>query len=177
LYICKKEAMDFVRGIDPKQSLGIGLGPKIKAWMSRSAEEFNYDDYVEVWQWALEKKKNIVFPYIVRMKGTKWVNGEIIDPSDYNNELLWRSIEYKNIAAVKSLLAVPGLFRKEILTLEPGTSELEGEFVERGDTKSPMRATNFGAFLNLASVVYENKEIENLLLNYFNDEFSKRTGS
>ncbi len=168
--------MDFVRGIEPKQSLGIGLGPKIKTQMSRSSE-FSYDDFYDVWQWALAKWKFEVFPYLVSLNGHKWVNGETIDVGDSNNELLWRSVEAKNIAAVKALLTVPGLFRKEILTLEPGTSELEGEFVERGDTKSPMRATNFGAFLNLATTAYPNKEVENLLINYFNDEFSKRAGS
>jgi len=106
---------------------------------------------------------------LVSLNGHKWVNGETIDVSDSNTELLWRSVEAKDIAAVKALLTVPGLFREEILTLEPGTSELR----ERGDTKSPMRATNFGTFLNLATTAYPNKEIENLLRNYFNDEFSK----
>jgi len=165
--------MDFVRGVDPKQSLNIGLGKEIRAQMSRSGE-FNYDDFYEVWQWALEKHKFHVFPYLVQMNGRKWVNGEKIDISDSNNELLWRSLEAKNIAAVKALLSVPGLFRKEILTLEPGTSELEGEYSYRGEHKSPMRATNFGAFLNLSTTAYPHKEIENLLLNYFQDEFRKR---
>jgi hypothetical protein len=161
--------MDFVRGIEPKQALGIGLGPKIKTWMSRS-DEFSYEDYVEVWEWALSKWKFMVFPYLVSLNGQKWVNGEIIDVSASNNELLWRSVEAKDIAAVKALLTVPGLFRKEILTLEVGTSELKGEYSSRGTDMRPMRATNFGAFLNLATTAYPNKEIENLLLNYFKNE-------
>jgi len=165
--------MDFVRGVDPKQSLGIGLGRKIKAQMSRT-EEFNYEDYFEVWQWALEKKKNFVFPYIVQMNGKKWVDGTTIDISDANNELLWRAIESKNIEAVKAVLKIPRLFRKETLVLEPGTAELEGEYTYRGEKKRPMRATNLGSFLNLSITSCPNKEIETLLRNYYNDEFSKR---
>jgi hypothetical protein len=161
--------MDFIRGIEPKQSLNIGFAPKIKNWMSHSGE-FSYDDFFEVWQWALARRKFTVFPYLISLNGRKWVNGKTIDVSDFNNELLWRSIETKDIAAVKALLTVSGLFRKEILTLEFGTSELEEEFVERGDIKRPMRATNFGTFLNLATAIYPNKEIEILLLNYFKYE-------
>jgi hypothetical protein len=165
--------VDFVRGIEPKQALGIGFGPKIKTWMSRS-EEFDYNDFFDVWQWALAKWKFIVFPYLVSLNGQKWVNGEKIDVSDSNNELLWRSVEAKNIAAVKALLTVPGLFNEEILTMDQGTSELKNEFIYRGHTKSPARATNFGTFVNLAIEHYPNKEIENLLLNYYRNELSKR---
>jgi hypothetical protein len=172
LYICKKVTMDFVRGVDPKQSLGIGLGKEIKTQMSRSTE-FSYDDFFEVWQWALEKHKFHVFPYLIQMNGKKWVNGEKIEISDANNELLWRSIEAKNIAAVKAILTIPGLFRKETLVLEPGTAELEGEYTYRGEDKFPMRATNLGSFLNLSITSCPNKEIENLLRNYYDDEFRK----
>lgn len=167
--------MNFVRGVEPKQSLGIGLGKEIRDQMNRSAE-FNYDNFSEVWQWALEKHKFHVFPYLVQMNGKNWVNGEKIKISDANNELLWRSIEAKNIAAVKAILGIPGLFRKETLVLEPGTTELEGEYTYRGDEKRPMRATNLGSFLTLSTTSSPNKEIENLLRNYFNDELQKRTG-
>jgi hypothetical protein len=156
------------------QSLGIGLGQKIKKMIARN-DEYDYEDFYRVWEWALDKNKNFVFPYIVSMNGKKWVDGTTIDVSDGNNELLWISImgsdkiEGGNIHAVKALLTVPGLFRKEILTLEQGTTELEGEFVERGDTKRPMRATNFGVFVNNA----KDKEMEDLLLNYYNNELRK----
>lgn len=167
--------MTFVRGLEPKQSLGIGLAPKIKAQISRS-EEFDYEDFWDVWKWALEKKKNI-FSWLISFNGKNWVNGEKIDVSDYNNELLWSSVNAGNPQAVKALLTIPGLFREEIFTLEPGTSELKGEFVERGDTQTPARATNFGAFLNLASrEIFENrpnKEVETMLKEYYSKYSSK----
>lgn len=167
--------MTFVRGLEPKQSLGIGLAPKIKAQMSRS-EEWDYEDFYDVWKWALEKKKNIFF-WLISFNGKNWVNGEKIDLSDYNNELLWSSVTEGNIEAVKALLTIPGLFREEIFTLDPGTSELKGEFVERGDTQVPARATNFGAFLNLSSQYmhenHPNKEVEMMLKEYYSKYSSK----
>ena len=158
----------FQRDMDPMQSLGIGLGKKIKAMMTKSGEfdEDDYNDHYRVWEWALEKKKNFVFPYLVAMNGKKWVDGATIDVSDGNNELLWISIDAGNMQAIKAILSITGLFRKEILTLEVGTSELEGEFTMRGDSKRPMRATNFGVFLNNA----KDKEMEDLLLNYYHNE-------
>jgi len=159
--------MSFIRGIDPKQALGVGLAQKLPSRMKNT--EYDYENYVDVWIWALERKnRSIFFPYIVGMNARKWVNGEKIDVSDWNNELLWRSIEAKNIEAVKSLLKVPDLFGKETFTLEQGTSELEGEFSWRGDTKRPMRGTNFGVFVNLAIEHYQNEEIKNLLIDYYN---------
>ena len=88
--------MSFIRGIDPKQALGVGLAQKLPFRMKNT--EYDYENYVDVWIWALERKnRSIFFPYIVGMNARKWVNGEKIDVSDWNNELLWRSIEAKNI--------------------------------------------------------------------------------
>jgi len=160
--------MSFVRGIDPKQALGIGLGKKLRSRVMNNPE-YDYNDYVEVWRWALQRKtRSIFFPYIVGMNGKEWVDGTTIDVSDWNNELLWASIMEENIEAVKALLVVPNLFRKETFTLKLGTSELEDEFTMRGKEKRPMRATNFGAFLNLAGNAFPNEEIKNLLLDYYN---------
>lgn len=165
--------MSFVRGIDPKQALGIGLGKRLRTRMMNNPE-YDYNDYVEVWRWALQRKaRSIFFPYIVGMNGKKWVDGTTIDVSDWNNELLWISLVEENIEAVKALLAVPNLFRKETLTLELGTSELEGEFTMRGEEKRPMRGTNFGAFLNLVVNSYPNEELKNLLLDYYNKNSRK----
>jgi hypothetical protein len=158
--------MSFTRGLDPKQALRIGLDKKLRSMMRNT--EYDYEKISDVWEWALERKnRSIFFPYIVGMNGKKWVNGKKIDASDWNNELLWRSIEAKNIEAVKSLLKVPDLFRKETFKLDQGTSELEGEFSWRGDTKSPMRGTNFGVFINLAVEHYPDPEIHALLLDYY----------
>ena len=161
--------MNFVRGADPKQALGIGLGPKIKNWMSHS-RDFSYDDIFEVWTWALRRKKDIVFPYLVGLNGKKWVNGEKIDFSD--PDFLWDSVSEGNVAAVKALLTIPNLFPEEVFILDQGASELKGQYVERGDEKRPMRATNFGAYVNLASrYMHENRpnpEVKQLLMDYYN---------
>jgi hypothetical protein len=158
--------MSFVRGLDPKQSLGIGLAPKIKAQMSRS--EYDYEDFYEVWKWAMEKKKNI-FSYLIGFNGKNWVNGEKVDLSD--SDFLWESVSEGNVAAVKALLTIPNLFPEEAFTLDQGTSELKDQYVERGHTKSPMRATNFGAYVNLASNYmhenHPNEEVEKMLKEYY----------
>jgi hypothetical protein len=163
--------MNFIRGIDPKIALNLGIFKKIPLMMENS--EYDYQDFREVWQWALKKHKFSLFSYLVSFHGKNWINGELIDLANYNNDLLWLSIEAKNIAAVKSLLNYPNLFPKEIFTLEQGTSELEGEFVERGDTKTPARATNFGTHLNLAIQHYPNSEIEEMLRSYYS-KYSKK---
>lgn len=161
--------MNFQRDMDVKQSLGIGLGQKIKTMIAEN-DEFDYEDYYRVWEWALEKKKNFVFPYIIGMNGKKWVDGTIIDAADNNNELLWISIQAGNIQAVKAVLTIPKLFREEILTLDIGTSELKGEFSVRGvcvrggvEEKRHMRATNLGTFIHNA----KKKEMVELLMNYW----------
>jgi hypothetical protein len=158
--------------MDPKQALGIGLGPKIKTMMEAEDSVFDYENFYQVWEWALKKKKDFVFPYIVGMNGKKWVNGDIIDASDNNNELLWISIQDGNMQAVKAVLTIPNLFREEILKLDQGTSELKGEFSTRNisvhdsDGKRAMRATNFGVFVSNA----KNKETKNMLMKYYKKE-------
>jgi hypothetical protein len=158
--------MNFIRNIDPKQALGVGLAQKLPSKMRNTA--YDYNNYVEVWRWALEKKDRAIFLYYLSgMQGKKWINGDTVDLSDWNNELLWLSLESRNIEAVKAILQHTKLFRKETMTLELGTSELEGEFSWRGDTKSPMRGTNFGVFVNLAVKHYPDPEIHALLLDYY----------
>ena len=158
--------MKFIRNADPKVSLGIGLGKEIENMMSKQSM-YNFDNYYDVWAWALENEKNDVFSYIVNMNGKIWINGDKIDVSDFNNELLKQSIIFHNIVAVKCLLSIPNLFSKEVFTLEQGTSKLKNQFVYRGHTKISMRATNFGVFINLVVEHYPNKEIERLLLKYY----------
>ncbi|HPI82905.1 MAG TPA: hypothetical protein PK122_06785, partial [Candidatus Paceibacterota bacterium] len=96
--------------------------------------------------------------------------GEKIDFSD--PDFLWDSVSEGNVAAVKALLTIPNLFPEEVFILDRGTSELKGQYVERGDEKRPMRATNFGAYVNLASrYMHENRpnpEVKQLLLEYYN---------
>jgi hypothetical protein len=164
--------MDFTRGMDPKQSLGIGLDTKLKSLMKDT--QYDYLAIEDVWRWALERKSRyIFFDYVVGLNGKKWANGSVIDVSAWNNELIWHSIAAQNIAAVKALLKIPSLFRKEAFKLDQGTSELEGEFVIRGESKRPMRATNFGVFLNLASKTYPNDEIRDMLMEYYNQNCQK----
>lgn len=161
--------MSFVRGIDPKQSLGVGMGQKIQKWMEKSAT-FSYEEFYHVWKWALANKKDIVFPYLASLNGKSWVNGEIIDLTD--PDYLWESIYEGNVAAVKAVLTIPKIFEDEVFILEQGTSELKDQYVERGDSKIPMRATNFGTYLNLANVSMHgnkpNPEIKKLLMEYYN---------
>ena len=163
--------LNFVRGLEPKQSLGIGLAPKIKVQMSRS--EYEYENFYEVWKWALAKKKNI-FSYLVKFNGENWVNGERVDLSD--PDFLWESVSEGNVEAVKALLTIPNLFPEEAFILDQGTSELKDQYVERGHTKMPMRATNFGSYVNLASrYMHENnpnKEVEAMLMDYYS-KYSK----
>ena len=111
-----------------------------------------------------------LFPSHDSLNGKKWVNGEKIDFSD--PDYLWDSVSEGNVAAVKALLTIPNLFPEETFILDHGTSELKGQYVERGDEKRPMRATNFGAYINLASrYMHENRpnpEVKQLLLDYYN---------
>ena len=69
-------------------------------------------------------------------------------------------------------VTIPNLFPKEAFNLDQGTSEIKWQYVERGDTKSSMRATNFGAYVNLASrYMHENRpnpEVKQLLMDYYN---------
>ena len=159
--------MHFQRGLDPKQSLGIGLGPKIKNWMSHNSE-YDYEIFWDVWNWSIRRKKNI-FSYLLSLHGKNWVNGEKIDFTD--PDYLWESVSEGNADAVRALLNIPDIFEEETLNLDLGTSELKGQFIKRGDTERPMRATNFGAYLHLAShSMYENhpnEEVKNLLLEYY----------
>lgn len=157
--------MNFTRGVDPKISLSLGIFEKLPKMMENSG--YDYEDFLEVWEWALEKKKNFLFSYLASFQDKKWINGELVNLSNYNNELLWCSIESKNEEAVKILLNKPNLFKKESFTLELGSSEIEWEFIERGDTKTNLKETNFGVYLNLSITHHPNKKIETMLREYY----------
>jgi hypothetical protein len=140
--------MNFQRGIDPKQALNVGWSKKLPQLMKNSG--YDYKNYWDVWEWALKNKKDWVFPYIVSLKGKPWYGGEIVDLSNWNNEMLWTAIEEGRIEAIKALMIAPDLFREETLTEEEGTSTLNGEYVYRGESKFSARATNLGVFIGFA---------------------------
>ena len=125
--------MNFERGIDPKIAMGTGIGEKIKNLMSEQ-ELYNFNMFHDVWMWALKENQSMVFSYLIKFHNKKW-NDTIVNVANDNNELLWTSIALKNKVAVKCLLSIPNLFSKETFTLKQGTSELEGQFVYRGNTK------------------------------------------
>ena len=157
--------MIFIRGLDPKFTLDIGIIEKLPSMMRNT--NYDYHHFNDVWYWALTKKKDFLFSYLISFHGKKWLDGGLVDFSIYNNDLLWSSIEEKNVEAVKCLLIYPDLFRKEAFTMDLGVSDLTGEFIERGDTKMPAKATNFGNFLNLSIQFQPNKEIEMMLRMYY----------
>ena len=147
--------MNFERNRDIKESLELGLSKDIPKWIGDNAE-YNYTDYIDVWKWTLDRKwrkierQKAIFDLIVNRRNKRWYN-DIVDLSACNNELLWLSIDKNNEYAVRALLCVSGLFRKELLTLDMGTSILEGEFISRGGTEFPLRGTNLGTHIWMAN--------------------------
>jgi hypothetical protein len=158
--------LGFERGRDIKTALDMGISKKLPIWMEDS--EYNYKDYFHVWKWALEEKKDIIFPYIVEKRGSKWYNGEKIKVGmEDNNTLLWESVSENYLPAVEACLKVEGLFADEVFTLDLGTHELKETF-KRGSQKVHYRATNFGAFVELAMKQAKgNFELQDSLMSYY----------
>ena len=141
----------------------MGIAQKLPIWMEDSG--YNYEDYFHVWKWAIEEKKDIIFPYIIEKRGSKWYNGEKIKVGmEDNNSLLWEAVSENSLSAVKACLTVEKLFSKEVFTLNEGTSILKETF-KRGDQKVHYRATNFGAFVQLASK--KNLKMSKALMEYY----------
>lgn len=116
----------------------------------------------------MENEKMIVVDYAISLHGELYYD-DFFFLSNNNNEFLWEAISEGCLYAVEKILKTPKLFRKETLTLDLWNSELEGEYIMRGERKFPMRATNFGTFVNLAKNKLYN-EIEEALLKYYYDE-------
>ena len=156
----------FKRGRDIKTALDLGIIQKLPGWMKDSG--YNYEDYWEVWNWALEEGKNIIFPYIIEKRGTKWLDGEeIIVGMEDNNSLLWEAVSKNNLAAVKACLEVEGLFVEEVFTLSLQAGTLKETF-KRGDQRVHYRATSFGAFVQLAMKQANGDfRLQDALMNYY----------
>ena len=161
--------MNFERGIDIKKVLNIGVLEKLPKWMEESG--FNYENYYDVWRWGRQEEKSFVFTLIVGMRGKKWYDGEtVIVGMDDNNALLWESVSENCFPAVKAILEVPGLFSKEVLKMDYGTSSLKETFM-REDLERNYRATNFGQFLYVAMTKAEGKfELQDALRDYYKKE-------
>jgi len=158
--------MTFERGRNIKTALEMGIAKKLPIWMEDSG--YNYEDYWEVWHWALEKKKDIIFPYIIERRETKWINGEkIIVGMGDNNALLWEAVSENYLPAVKACLEVEGLFADEVFTLSLQAGILKETF-KRGDQRVHYRATSFGAFVQLAMTQAKgNFELQDALMSYY----------
>ena len=159
----------FERNKNTKSALQIGLAKKLPELMKDSG--WDYNDYYDVWRWAIAEEQNYVFPYIVSLRGTKWINGEtIMVGMGDNNGLLWESVSSNWYPAVKALLEVPGLFSEEVLTMRYGTSQLKETFM-RGDSVRHYRGTNFAQYLSLAMKLAKgNFEIQDALKEYYEKE-------
>jgi len=156
----------FERNRDVKTALNLGIAKKLPLWMEDSG--YNYQDYFHVWKWALTEKKDIIFPYIVERRGTKWYNGEKIKVGMAdNNTLLWEAVSENYLPAVKACLEVEGLFAEEAFTLKLGSAILKETFM-RGYQEIPYRSTSFGAFVQLAMTqAHGNFELQDALMNYY----------
>lgn len=159
--------MTFERGRDVKTALDIGIAKKLPIWMKDS--EYNYEDYWEVWNWALtEKDKGFIFPYIIERREDGWITGgDIIVGMEDNNALLWESVAMNCLPAVKACLKVEGLFANEIFSLDLQATILKESFL-RGDRRVHYRGTSFGAFVELAMKQAKgNFEIQDALMDYY----------
>lgn len=107
--------VQFERGIQPKVSLNIGMLPKLRQLLEeyKDLSECDINDVNEIWKFLLLIEENNFFSWLVSFHKKKWINGKIIDISENNNDLLWESIEKENVRAVKSILTIPNLFKKE----------------------------------------------------------------
>lgn len=137
----------FERNRKVEDSLNIGIAQNLPIWMEDSI--YDYTDYFDVWRWAMENEKDFIFPYIVVRKDLNWHGKKIVIGMEDNNTLLWESVSEMCYPAVKAILEIPDLFSEEVLTMETGVSQLRETFL-RGDREVPYRATNLGAFAQLA---------------------------
>ena len=157
--------MTFERGRDVKTALDMGIAKKLPGWMEDSG--YNYNDYFHVWKWAIEEKKDILFPYIIEKRGSKWYGQKIIVGMGDNNTLLWESVSENYLPAVKVCLEVEGLFAEEVFTLSLQAGILKETF-KRGNQRVHYRGTSFGAFLELAmKQAKENFELQDALMDYY----------
>jgi hypothetical protein len=161
----------FERGRNTKEILDVGLAQKIPEWMAIDPFGDGYDPqkYMDVWIWALKSSNyDVVFRYIVDRNNEKWFS-EVIDVSEYGNELLWESVAHNNIEAVKALLAVPNLFPEEAMSREFGTTLIKEINPATG---SPYRTAFFGNIIELARTRGFSDLIDPLL-EYYHEEYNR----
>ena len=155
----------FERNRDVKVALEMGIAEKLPEWMKDTI--WKVEDYYDVWRWAIEEKKDFIFPYIVSLRDTKWYGETIILGMEDNNSLLWESVSAMYAPAVKAILEIPGLFAEEVFNLKIGASPLTQTF-QRGRQRVHYRATNFGAFVQVAMTEGKgNWEVKDALMNYY----------
>jgi hypothetical protein len=158
----------FERNRKVEDSLNIGIARNLPIWMEDSI--YHYTDYFDVWRWAMENEKDFIFPYIVARKDLNWHGEKIVIGMEDNNTLLWESVSEMCYPAVKAILEVPDLFSEEVLTMETGVSYLKGRTYLRGDKQIPYRATNLGAFAQVAMTKGEGDwRILDALKKYYED--------
>jgi hypothetical protein len=157
--------MRFERGRDIKEVLNIGIMEQLPEWMKDSG--LDYTNYYEVWIWAIREEKSFIFPLVVQMRGKKWFEETIVIGMADNNALLWESVSQNCFPAVEAIMKIEGLFSKEVLNMQYGTSALNETFM-RGDSKRNYRATNLGQFVNLAMLNAKGDfELQDVLTNYY----------
>lgn len=166
----------FERNRDVKEALDLGIAQKLPGWLKETV--WSHEDYFDVWRWAMSEKKDFMFPYIVDRRGEKWYgNDTIVIGMEDNNGLLWESVSEMCFPAVEAILKVPNLFSEEILNMNVGTSMLRETFMRR-DREVPYRATNLGAFAQLAMTQGQGDwKILDALKKYHKDEIQEATES
>lgn len=157
---------NFHRTYDVKATLELGIEEKLPEWMKDSGYDIN--DYFYVWKWAMEEGKDFIFPYIVQKRDEFWRNAtKITIGMEDNNALLWESVVEMCYPAVKEILKLPDLFSQEVFNLKVGASLLT-EYFYRAETKRNYRATNFGAFVQVAMEKGKGDwRIKDELMNYY----------
>lgn len=158
--------MNFERGQDVKETLDLGVIKKLPELMKDS--HWNHGDPFQTYMWAMEEDKKVIIDYIISRNGTTYYSHEF-KVKDYNNEILWSAVSERNLYGVQAALRIPDLFRKETFNMNLGVSDIEGEYTDRGNHQYSIKATNFGAFINVAKE-FGDKEIENALMKYFRGE-------
>jgi hypothetical protein len=158
----------FERNRKVEDALNIGVAKNLPIWMKESGYDYTY--YSDVWYWAMNEGKDFIFPYIVSRKDRNWYGEKIIIGMEDNNTLLWESVSEMCYPAVKAILEVPNLFSEEALTMETGVSYLKERTYLRGDKQIPYRATNLGAFAQVAMTKGEGDwRILDALKKYYED--------
>jgi len=83
--------MNFTRGNSPKQTLDVGMVKQIPILMKDTS--YDYKDYEDVLDWAVENYNINVFKYIVALDGQKWFDKPIKMCNQFHYQL-WECSSY-----------------------------------------------------------------------------------